>query len=197
LEALFVTPDGRRTTIHTRRCASLADPHLLLHEAHVDAENHWARVEVAPTLEDTQAAQRHPHVERLEHLVEAELELVRYRTRASGIEICIAARSSRTQARLRRFICVFTSRDGPDPRAAAIAHVRSLEWSDFDATFAAHGEAWQAFWEKADIRVTGRPSVEQALRFGAYHLRLAAGDDARASIGARTRSCGTASANSS
>jgi trehalose/maltose hydrolase-like predicted phosphorylase len=66
--------------------------------------------------------------------------------------------------------------------------VRSLEWSDFDATFAAHGEAWQAFWEKADIRVTGRPSVEQALRFGAYHLRLAAGDDARASIGARTLS---------
>ena len=32
----------------------------------------------------------------------------------------------------------------------------------------------------------GRPAVEQALRFGSYHLRLPAGDDARVSIGART-----------
>lgn len=186
IEALYETQGGRRTRVHTRRCASLSDPHLLLHEAVVSAENHWAEIAVSATLEDTQAPERHPHVERIEHLHEGELELVRYATRASGIDICIAARTASTPDGLRRFISVFKSGDGADPRAAALAHVRSLDWSRFDALVAAHAEAWSAFWQKADVRVAGRPAVEQALRFAAYHLRLPAGDDPRTSIGART-----------
>jgi len=186
IEALYETQGGRRTRVRTRRCASLADPHLLLHEALVGAENHRARIDAAPALEDAHAGERHPHVERVEHVVEGDLELVRYATRASGIEICIAARALRTPDGLRRFISVFTSRETADPRAAALAHVRSLDWGGFDQLFAAHAGAWSTFWQDADIRIAGRPSVEQALRFSAYHLRLAAGDDARASIGART-----------
>lgn len=185
IEALYETPGGRRTRVRTRRCASLADPHLLLHEAVISAENHWAPVEALPTLEDTQAAERHPHVERLEHLAEGELELVRYATRASGVEICIAARGARTPEGLRRLISVFTSRDGVDPRAAALEHVRRLDWGRFEGLFSEHAKRWNDFWGKADIRVPGRPSVEQALRFAAYHLRLPAGDDPRASIGGR------------
>lgn len=186
IEALYETPDGRRTRVHTRRCACLTDPHLLLHEASIEAENHWAPVEALATLEDTHAAERHPHVERLEHLAEGELELVRYATRASGVEICIAARTAHTPDSVRRFVTVFTSRDVTDPRTAALDHVRAFEWSRFDELFAAQAEAWGSFWQKADVRVPGRPSVEQALRFGAYHLRLPAGEDPGASIPART-----------
>ncbi|MEJ7930205.1 beta-phosphoglucomutase family hydrolase [Ramlibacter sp. AN1015] len=186
VEALYETAGGRRTRVRTRRCAALTDPHLLLHEALIETENHWAAVEVRPTLRDTHAAERHPHIEHLEHLVDGELELVRYATRASGVEVCIAARALRTAEGLRRFVSVFTSRDAPDPRAAALAHVGALDWGHFDALFAGHAQAWDGFWEKADIRVPGRPSVAQALRFGAYHLRLPAGDDPRASIPART-----------
>lgn len=186
IEALYETTGGRRTRVLTRRCASLADPHLLLHEAVITAENHWAEIAASATLEDTQSPERHPHVQRIEHLRDRELELVRYATRASGIEICIAARTVRTSAGLRRFISVFKTGDDADPRAAAVAHVRSLDWGRFDALLAAHAQAWSAFWQNADVRVAGRPAVEQALRFAAYHLRLPAGNDGRTSIGART-----------
>lgn len=186
IEAVYETPGGRRTATHTRRCASLADPHLLLQEVRVSPENHWAVVALEPSLEQPELAKRNPHLERIEHLVTADLELVRYRTSASGFEICIASRLAREPLALRRLVCVFTSRDGPDPRAAALAHLQALDWKGFEALFAAHEGKWAEFWAKADIRVPGHPAVEQALRFGSYHLRLPAGDDPRVSIGART-----------
>jgi beta-phosphoglucomutase family hydrolase len=186
IEAVYETPGGRRTTIRTRRCASLADPHLLLQEAVVTAENHWAPVALAPSLEPPEPARRHPHAERIEFEATNDSQLVRYRTRASGFEICIASRIAREPPALRRIISVFTSRDGPDPRAAALAHLQSIGGQDFEALLAAHAQHWSAFWGKADVRVPGRPAVEQALRFGSYHLRIAAADDPRVSIGART-----------
>lgn len=187
IDALYESSGGRRTAIRTRRCASLADPHLLLQEALVSAENHFAEVVLQASLEPVDPlAMQHPHLERLEHETKPDLELVRYTTLASGFEICIASRISREPARLRRLISVFTSRDGADSRAAALAHLRSLDGKDFEALFAAHAQRWAEFWAKSDIRVPGRPAEEQALRFGSYHLRLPAGDDARVSIGART-----------
>lgn len=188
IEALYETPGGRRTAIRTRRCASLADPHLLLQEAAASGENHWAAVTLEPALEPPQTAARHPHVERIEVAGLPDAGLVRYRTLASGFEICIASRTSREPQGLCRRIVVYTSRDAPDPRAAALAHLQSLDGQAFEALLQAHAQAWAEFWRRADIRVPGRPSVEQALRFGSYHLRLAAGDDPRVSIGARTLS---------
>ena len=186
IEAVYETSNGRRTAVRTRRCASLGDPHLLLQEVRVSLENHWAVVALEASLDQPELALRHPHLERIEHVTRPDLEVVRYVTRASGFEICIASRIAREPLALRRLVSVFTSRDGPDPRAAALAHLDALDWKDFEALFAAHVGKWAEFWAKADIRVPGRPAVEQALRFGSYHLRLPAGDDARASIGART-----------
>jgi trehalose/maltose hydrolase-like predicted phosphorylase len=123
IEAVYETPGGRRTAVRTRRCASLADRHLLLQEACVSPENHWAPITLEPSLDQPEPdlAMQHPHLERIEHLATPDLELVRYQTRASGFEICVAARVAREPMALRRIICVFTSRDGPDPRSAALA----------------------------------------------------------------------------
>lgn len=185
IESFYETADGRRTALRTRRCASLADPHLLLQEAVAAPENHWAEVALETSLAEQDMA-RHPHAERVEHLLTPELELVRYATRISNFEICIASRSLYRPPALRRMISVFTSRDGPEPRAAALAHLRALNWDGFETYLEAHRRKWRAFWDKADIRIPGQPAVEQALRFGGYHLRLPAGDDPRVSIGART-----------
>ncbi|OGB26909.1 MAG: hypothetical protein A3I66_20945 [Burkholderiales bacterium RIFCSPLOWO2_02_FULL_57_36] len=187
-EAVYETSGGRRTTIRTRRCASLDDPHLLLQEAIVTPENHWAAVTLDASLDDPDLATRHPHLELVEHTATAELEFMRYATRASGFEICIASRIRREPNMLRRLISVFTSRDGVDPSAATLAHSQRLKADDFEGLFAAHTAKWGEFWSRADIRVPGHPAIEQALRFGSYHLRLPAGDDARVSIGARTLS---------
>lgn len=190
-ESVYETPGGRRTAIRTRRCASLADPHLLLQEAVVSPENHWGTVELSATLVEPQMHSHHPHLERLENAAADGAEIVLYRTRASGFLICLASRVTRAGGAgealvLRRRLSVFTSRDGPDPRALALAHLQTLDGTDFDALVAAHTEAWAEFWLKADIRVPGRPAVEQALRFSSYHLKLAVGGDARVSVGART-----------
>jgi beta-phosphoglucomutase family hydrolase len=187
IDTLYETSGGRRTSVRTRRCASLDDPHLLLQEAAVSPENHWAEVALEATLEAPELETLHPHLKRIEHLASGDdLELVRYTTRGSGLEICIAARVAREPLLLRRMICVHTSRDGPDPRGAALAHLEALDWKNFDTLFAKHAARWAGFWAKADLRVRGRPSVEQALRFGSYHLRLPASLDPRVSIGART-----------
>jgi beta-phosphoglucomutase family hydrolase len=163
----------------TLRCASAADPHLLLQEARGAPDGTEA------TLEEPQLAERYPHLQVLEHRKDGEVELARYATLASGFEVCIASRSRRDADRLRRLVSVFTSRDGPDPRAAALAHVGSLEWRDFEAVLRAHEGEWGKFWDEADIRVPGNPATEQALRFLAYHLRIAAAHDPRVSVPAR------------
>ncbi|HXD07252.1 MAG TPA: beta-phosphoglucomutase family hydrolase [Burkholderiaceae bacterium] len=185
IHALYESPGERQTTIRTRRCASLADPHLLLHEAVASAENHWASVALEPVPEPGELAARHPHLELVELTAEADCGIARYRTRASGLEICIASRISREPLTLRRRVVVFTSRDGPDPRAAALERLRSLDGQGFEALFAAHARQWAEFWGRADIRVPGHPATQQALRFCCYHLRLPAGEDPRVSIGAR------------
>ncbi|HJV75167.1 MAG TPA: beta-phosphoglucomutase family hydrolase [Noviherbaspirillum sp.] len=187
-DAVYETLGGRRTAVHTRRCASLADPHLLLQEAVIVPENHWGDVDLAASLDDPDLATRHPHLEVLEHTSTAELEFICYATRASGFRICIASRILRETNLLRRLVSVFTSRDGEDPKAAALAHSQALGASDFEKLFDAHAAKWADFWSRADIRVPGRPAVEQALRFGSYHLKLPAANDARVSIGARTLS---------
>lgn len=190
IETAFETPGGRRTAVRTRRCASLADSHLLLQEAAVSPENHWSQVEFETSLGCEESLQRHPHLELIEHTrtAAAGLEFVRYRTRASGFEVCIVSRVLLEADRMRRLISVFTSRDTADPGAAALAHAQALEWDRFEALIAAHAEKWSGFWSRADIRVPDRPAIEQALRFGSYHLRSAAGDDPRTSIGARALS---------
>jgi len=188
IEAAFETPGGRNTTVRSRRCASLADPHLLLQEVIVTPENHWGKVAMRAFLDDPAMSATPPHLQRLEHVLTDALELVIYSTLASGYRICIVSRIRQEAAVLRRLISVFTSRDATDPRAAALAHANGLEWDRFDAHFDASAATWSEFWSRADILVPGHTSVEQALRFGSYHLRLPLGDDERVSIGARTLS---------
>jgi beta-phosphoglucomutase family hydrolase len=184
-EAVFETPGGRSTTVRTRRCASLADPHLLLQEASATADNHWSPIAMEASLDEADLAARHPHLELLERADAPGTQLRRYATRASGFQICIASRAWRESDTLRRLISIFTSRDVEDPRAAALAHLEASAGKDFESLFDAHAASWADFWSRADIRVPGRPAIEQALRFASYHLRLPAGDDPRVSIGAR------------
>ena len=168
--------ETRTRTLETWRCASAADPHLLLQQALGEGE---------PSLDEPQLAQRHPHLRQIEQANVGDVEIARFATLASGHEVCIASRSRRDGERLRRLVSVFTSRDGPDARAAALAHLAGIQWNDFEALLEAHADRWRAFWQAADIRVPGSPATEQALRFLAYHLRIAAADDPKVSIPAR------------
>jgi alpha,alpha-trehalose phosphorylase len=201
-ESLFEV-NGRRTRVVTRRCASLADLHLLLQEVSVQPENHSGTVELDAPFVTRNLATNHPHIEPLlSDPVSPSVELALFRTKISGFEIALAARTTlvgsdkdaahwRVPARIgetltfRRFIVVYTNRDLDDPAGAALRHVSDMNWADYDSAIGAHTEGWRRVWEHADARISGQPAIEQALRFNAYHLRSVADHDPRVSIGAR------------
>jgi alpha,alpha-trehalose phosphorylase len=200
---VYETDADRRTAVRTRRCASLADLHLLLQEVTVCLENHSGTVEVDASLADPDLAANHPHLVLLERPAgDPALEVWRFTTQASGIDICLAARTTlvgggadaaRWQVpgtigetlTFRRYVVVYTGREVADPRRAAIDHLHALRWEDFEAAMAAHTARWTEVWARADVRIPGSPATEQALRFNAYHLVSAADRDPRVSVGAR------------
>jgi beta-phosphoglucomutase family hydrolase len=193
----------RRVSVRSRRCASLDDLHVLLQEFTVCLENHSGIVELDASLADPDLAANHPHLLPLEgDGAEPTLEIHRFNTRASNIELCVAARTTlvgsgrdavhwRVPGTIgetlvcRRYVAVYTSRDVADPARAARNRLRALCWDEFEAAMAAHATRWAAIWERADVRVAGSPATEQALRFNAYHLVSAADRDPRVSVGAR------------
>lgn len=200
---VFESADGRRTVVQTWRCASLADLHLLLQVVSVRLDNHSGRVELDASLADPDLAIKHPHLVPIEaDAGDGTIEVQTFATRASRFEVALAARTTlvgsgrdavswRMPATIgetltfRRCVAVYTSRDTDDPRAAAIARIRALDWHAFDEAVDAHAARWAAIWERADVQVVGSPATEQALRFGSYHLMSAADRDPRVSVGAR------------
>jgi beta-phosphoglucomutase family hydrolase len=202
-ETAYETEGDRRTVVRTMRCASLDDLHLLLQEVRVSLDNHSGTVELDATLADPDLAANHPHLVPLDAAdAGGALEAHRFVTRVSGIELCLVARTTlvgadreavrwRVPAAIgetlvfRRYVVVATSRDGADPYGTAVARARGLGWAGFEGALAAHGARWSQAWQRADVRVTGSPATEQALRFNAYHLLGAADRDPRVSVGAR------------
>lgn len=188
LETRFETADGRKTTVRSRRCASLADSHLLLQEVAAIRENHWCNIAFTPSLLEPDLATKHPHLQVQRHVRSTEQELVCYRTKGSGFLVAIASVYRRGGTSLQRTCFVYTSNDCPDPAAVALERAGNFEWNAWESCFAESANAWAAYWRKADIRIPSHPSVEQALRFGSYHLRLSAPPDPTVSVGARTLS---------
>jgi beta-phosphoglucomutase family hydrolase len=202
---LYEDDRGRRTRVETWRCASADDPHLLLQELSVTCENHQSLVQIDASMQDAALARDHPHLQPLATAPLPGVDLRAYSTRASGYTIALASRARLAAAdqdrmlfqipgkpgaalSLRRYVTIFTSRDGPEPVEAASAHVLGKDWADFERARTAHEARWTAFWSAADVACAGSPPTTQALRFNAYHLRIAADHDPRVSIGARTLS---------
>lgn len=203
----FEDEEGRRTVVESMRCASLADPHLCLQEVAVTCENHTAELAVDLSIGDVDLADAHPHLSAMAppQPLPAGVELHLSRTRVSGYEVAIASRARhlgtdgesaqwRVQApigvtqRFRRQVLVYTSRDGAGAAPAVLEALEAWRWEDFDAALKRHAGAWAAFWDQADLGVLGSPATEQALRFNAYHLRIATDADPRTSVPARTLS---------
>jgi beta-phosphoglucomutase family hydrolase len=200
---VYETEADRRTLVRTWRCTSLEDLHVLLQEITVCLDNHSGTLELDASLADPDLAASHPHLVPLPAGADdAALDVHRFTTQASGIEICLAARttladSGREAVRwrvpaaigerltFRRYAVVYTSRDVADPLAAATRHLRALRWEGFQDALAAHAARWRGLWDHADVRIAGSPATEQALRFNAYHLASAADRDSRVSVGAR------------
>jgi trehalose/maltose hydrolase-like predicted phosphorylase len=199
----YDTDVDRRVVVRTRRFASRADLHLVLQEVTVCLPNHSGDVDLDTSLADPDLRANHPHLTPLAIAApDATLDVHRFVTQASGVEICIASRTlmdgaDRAAVRwraagtigktltFRRYVAIYTSLDTTDPVEAATRRVVRASWTDFDEEVAAHVAAWRTAWDRADVRVPGHPAIEQALHFNAYHLISAADHDPRVSVGAR------------
>ncbi|WP_303908071.1 HAD-IA family hydrolase [Thiohalomonas denitrificans] len=196
---------GRQTRVETRRLASLADPHLLMQEVTVTCANHAGLVRIEAAVRETSLKINHPHLQRRDLPARAGVDLRAYTTRASGYTVALASRSRLeddvedrsywqreaspgASLRLQRYVGVFDSRHRDDPIEAAVAHVQDKRWESFDQERRDHEARFAELWETADIRCESSPATTQALRFNAYHLRIAADHDPRVSVGARTLS---------
>jgi beta-phosphoglucomutase family hydrolase len=201
----FEDERGRSTVVETWRCASLADPHLLMQEVCVTCENHSGLVEIDASPWEPDLPREHPHLRPLAVHVPEGLEARLYATQASNLSVALvfrarlateaqgrlywqAAGRAGTTVRLRRYICVYSSRDGEAPVQMAVTHLGEKRWEDFDRDRAAHEARWAGYWRVADVQTEGSAATTQALRFNAYHLRIAADHDPQVSVGARTLS---------
>lgn len=199
----YETDVDRRVVVHTRRLASLAELHLLLQEVIVSLPNHSGTVALDASIDDPDLAVNHPHLTPLPvGDADGSMEVQHFTTQASGVEICIVARTLLEGERqsairwrvpgsigctlaLRRFVAVFTNSDVEHPLSAARRRVEGLRWEDFDTALAAHVARWHEVWKHVDVRIAGCAKTEQALRFNSYHLASAADHDPRVSVGAR------------
>ena len=198
----FEDARGRRTTVETWRCASLADRHLLMQEVRVACENYTGMVEIDTSIGDADLTVNHPHVQVHDVNAPPNIDARQYVTGASAFTIAIASRASLGEdtpeqtryriegragapVRLRRYVCVCTSRDSVDPATDAIARVSGKSWDLFEPDLMAHTVRWTEFWATADARIDGSAATTQALRFNIYHLHIAADHDPKVSIGAR------------
>ena len=87
--------------------------------------------------------------------------------------------------RLERIVTVYTTRDTPNPEAAAVDHLRAVE-GQAEELLRDHIAAWDKRWHHAAIDLEGDDATARALHFAAYHLISAANpEDEHVSIGAR------------
>lgn len=201
----FEDERGGAFTVETWRCASLSQPHLLLQEVRITCETHDATVELDASASDKDLALVHPHLRPCSVQAMPGLDVRAYDTQASGFRIALATRvclntepgegvfwqvagKRGVPICMRRYVCVFTSRDAADPVAAAVSAVRAERWETFSAALEAHHAKWAEFWRVADVRTENAAAAAQALRFNAYHLRIGADHDPGVSVGARTLS---------
>lgn len=200
----YVDGDGRATRIRSCRVAVLENPHLLLHDLEITAENHSERLDIESDYVTSDFSLQHPHLKMLPTPpAENIADFHAFETDGSKFKIGLAVRTLcagreanrsllRVAARegepleIRRMISVFTSRDGDSPERRALDLIGAQSWQDCDKTWARIERTWARFWEKADVDFEGRPDLTQAQRFNSFQLRIGASRDPWTSVSART-----------
>jgi kojibiose phosphorylase len=87
-----------------------------------------------------------------------------------------------------KLVAICTDRDAADPLAAAQAKVAALAGEGYAGLHAQARAALAAFWAVGDVVIEGDNAAQQGVRHGLYQLRIAAAQDERVSIAAKSLS---------
>jgi kojibiose phosphorylase len=155
------------------------------------------------------------HLDRTERVAVGDVAYLEMRTIASGITLGYAATTLPSveptwsgftaederitwravfpagPVRLDKLVRIGTSRDvdGGPVKEGCLAGLEAARSAGFDAIVAASAAAWEERWDDCDVTIDGDPASTQAMRFGIYHLLIAANDaDPTVNIGAKSLS---------
>lgn len=88
-----------------------------------------------------------------------------------------------------KLVTIYSGRECPDVRAAAVARLRAAQAAGYAALRAAHDAAWAAEWADANVTIEGDDEADRALRYNLFQLLIAAPrHDTRLGIPAKTLS---------
>lgn len=201
----FGLESGKVVNLTSVRCASMAEPDLLLQDLEISCEGGVTQLEIDPAPGIQDFGLRFPHLEPPEpRRPNQGVQCAVFRARDSGFSVCMASRvridgtdwdgtpyrhglSPGKSVRLQRRVSVVSSRERPDFEAAAVdrASPGVDVWGEFSSAVERHVSVWREFWKKADIRHIGEPALTQAQRFSLFQLRKVAPRMPYASVGAR------------
>jgi trehalose/maltose hydrolase-like predicted phosphorylase len=89
----FEDSDGRRTRVRSLRFVSLADPHLIAKQIHVETENYSGSHELDFSSQFTEQVSLYPHLELINQVeTEKDCELLHCRTKGSGTSCAVVSR---------------------------------------------------------------------------------------------------------
>ena len=211
------SPNGHITRLSFARFASLADEHLAGVRVEISAENYAGSIKVRSGVNAGADNLGVKHWESLEQGGRGGTAWLHCQTRFTHIQLamgihlniqtphplrrttwdvcdrpCVQAKTTLKQGEtlvVEKWAAFYTSRDRADPVAALKKKLASLPKLDWQNTFSAHCQAWQAEWDRCDVEIEGDEEAQLAIRFNLFHLLAAAPrHDEHVNIGAKTLS---------
>jgi trehalose/maltose hydrolase-like predicted phosphorylase len=211
------SPHGRITRLEFERFASLADPHLCILRVRITPEDYSGTVEARAGINGEIDNEGYKHWDWAGQSAEAETLWLHSRTRGTRLDLALAARLTLSApseiekqawdvlnhpclvrgaklnkgetAVIEKVAAIYTSRDLPEPLAAAQAALAQLPADAWQLLWEPHRLAWEKYWQSCDVEIDGDDEAQIAMRFSMFQLLVAAPrSDEHVNIGAKTLS---------
>ena len=183
---VFEDGQGRRTRLDTLRCVSMADRRICALRVEVTPENHAPRIVVESGIDGDRRTATTLSAPPVDRWVRHSCERI--------TEVTVHSGGPGTTLRMDKLVAICTSRDADRTARSLQNRCRAAlgehhDAGGFDAVIAANSAAWSRLWDACDCEVVGNPTYTRALRFGIYHLLIAAiPEDPTVNIGAKSLS---------
>ncbi len=214
----WLSPAGNTLRFDFERFASLSDEHLLALHCRITSIDYQGPFEIRAGMTGRVDTNGWLHWNcRQQGITEEGIAFLCLQTKKSGIALCeafnlkisgaeqveevywdgmcVPEKVIKTSLQTGQSICVekivslFTSRDVPDPRASAVAVLRTSETKGYEQLWSEHCARWNEEWKYSNITIEGDAKADRALRFGLFQLLIAAPrHDDRVSIEAKSLS---------
>ncbi len=211
----WTTPTGATVQISFRRVASLADPHGVGVRLEVTPLDRPVQVRVRARIDGVVENEGLLHWRNLQQGYDGAIAYLRGETRRTHktlVETMTVRQEGVTAPAhyhdapynpafemtqtlavhqswaVEKLVAIVTDRNVDDPLAMARAKAAELGKGGYAALFTSAKAALAEFWAESDVIIEGDDAAQRGVRHGLYQLRIAAAQDERVSIAAKSLS---------